>query len=561
MNHRSPGSYFRKSSMTRQGPPAPNRIVTIEHISPQRAAEPSENRSGHADSYNITLDIVRHARSHPESPALLLFKREISYRELDTLVWKFAHHMHQQGVRAGLVVGLTLTEEFSLVLSMLAITRLGATVFSIPRSTTPPQRIAMARKAGIGCLVSDQPTHAIPAIRFLQIDQQALISSPMHIDLSILEERPSAPWLLISGSGTTGEAKLIPVTHAQAAARAVQANEKLQITSADRIAPLSHFDFSHAKFRLHEALAAGASCALNIWDAPDPIRACVKRSLSTVFSTVFHAEKMLQMLSPDTENALAGVRVFEVTSSTVSDDLRQRLRRSLTPNIHVRYGINEAGPVAIASPDEIGRIPGTIGRPLAGTKVEIVDRNGQVLPAETVGLIRISGPGVVDGYLDNPEATRRSFNKEWFMPGDLGKLTADGHLIFYGRADHMMIMNGINIYPAEIEQVLASHPDVTDCAVVPARHPVHQDLPIAAVSLHPATKSSEDSLLDYAREQLGAHAPWRVVILGQIPRNHEGKLIRSEMNRLLAEKLGIAGAEDQIAAGTPSALSRSLAQP
>ncbi|WP_226440138.1 class I adenylate-forming enzyme family protein [Quatrionicoccus australiensis] len=537
------------------------RSLAPRHSSPEKTAESSENRPDNTDSRNITLDIIRHAKSRPESPALLMAHRDISYRELDNLTWKFAHFLHEQGVRPGHIIGLTLTEEFTLVLCILAVTRLGATVFSIPRSTQPVQRIAIARKARIYCLAGDQVIHAIPGTRFLEINQQALISSPMHIDLSIMEKAPRSPWLLISGSGTTGEPKLIPVTHAQAAARATRANEKLQITAADRIAPLSHFDFSHAKFRLHEALAAGASCALNIWDTPDPIGACIRFSLSAVFATVFHAEKMLQMLAPNAANALTGVRVFEVTSSTVTEDLRRRLKCSLTPNVHVRYGINEAGPVAIASPDEINHISGTIGRALRGTQVEIIDRNGQVLPAETIGLIRISSPGVVEGYLHDDKATQRSFIKKWFLPGDLGKLTADGHLIFYGRADHMMIMNGINIYPAEIEQVLTAHPDVTDCAVVPARHPVHQDLPIAAVTLSSTANSSESALLAYACEQLGSHAPWRVIICDQIPRNNEGKLIRSEMNGLLAERLGISRAEKKMTTDTYPALSRNTTQP
>lgn len=486
---------------------------------------------------NITVDIIRHASGTPDAPALLLPDREISYAALNKLVWNCAQHLHDKGVRVGQVVGLTFADEFALVLTMLAVTRLGATIYSIPRSATPMQRKDMASRAKLLVLATDQPDRFDAGVSILQLDWQAVMKGSAAIDSTILSETPSAPWLLITGSGSTGQPKLIPITHAQARARAAQATSLLDMTQADRVAPLSHFDFSHSKFRLHEAFWVGASCALHIWDATNPILQCARQSLSVVYSTVFHAERLLESLPRGFADSLHGIRVFEITSSTVSDDLRQRIRRSLCANLYVRYAINEAGPVAMARPNDVYDRPGSVGKPPSGVEIQIVDRSLQPVPPETVGLIRIKSPGLMSRYRDNEEADHHSFHDGWFLPGDLGKLDRDSHLIFYGRADHMMIMNGMNIYPAEIEQVFAAHPDVRDAAAVPFKHKVHQDVPICAVVPQAGAHLEEKAMLAYSRERLGAHGPHRVVILDRIPRNHEGKLIRNELGSILAARL------------------------
>ena len=141
------------------------------------------------------------------------------------------------------------------------------------------------------------------------------------------------------------------------------------------------------------------------------------------------------------------LRALMPTGSIVSDRLRQRVLETLTPNLYVRYGTNETGSIALATPQDVHAISGTVGRPLSGVQVEVVAADGMSLPTGDIGQIRIRSPGMIDHYLDDDDATKRAFRDGWFLPGDLGKFTPDGQLIFLGRADQMMIMDGINIYP------------------------------------------------------------------------------------------------------------------
>jgi len=154
------------------------------------------------------------------------------------------------------------------------------------------------------------------------------------------------------------------------------------------------------------------------------------------------------------------------------------------------------------------------------------------------GRVRVRGPGVVEGYWNDADATQASFRDGWFYPGDVGRMTADGQLVHLGRADHMMIYDGINIDPAEMESVLRAHPAVRDVAAMPWRSPLHQDVPVCAVAIHENSANSEQEFLQYARERPGRHGPAAVIILGRIPRNDAGKLLRADLAEQLRHRLG-----------------------
>jgi len=488
---------------------------------------------------NLTIALIERAQTHPLASALLLPDRVLSYRDLDQLVWKFAQRFHDQGLKANDMLGLAFSNQLMLVLAVLGAIRLGATVFSIPQSSTAVQQQSMAEQARITMLATDQPEPFGSQLltQVIRVDTTWGSTPLSAASADLLTPSPDAPWLLMTGSGTTGEPKLIPLTHGQSIARAKEETAALNLTSSDRIGTLSHFDYAASKCRLHEAFLVGASISLQAWNPADPIGHIQKQSLSVVYTTVFHAEALLNRCVAGAEPALPSLRVLELTSSTVSMDLRQRIRRALSPNLHVLYGTNEVGPVSIAYPPEVFEATDTVGRPLPGLQVQVVNERHQQVSPGTIGLIRIRSAGLVDGYLRNPTATGQFFQDGWFTPGDLGRFSPDGALSYCGRADHMMIMNGINIYPAEIEHELNAHPDVRDAAAMPVHHPVHQDVPICAVALNPDARTSEADLLDWARRRLGPRGPRRVVVLESIPRNHDGKLKRSELGAQIHRRL------------------------
>lgn len=233
-------------------------------------------------------------------------------------------------------------------------------------------------------------------------------------------------------------------------------------------------------------------------------------------------------------------------SGVIPADLRKRIRQQITPNLYVYYATNESGLVTIASPADQQTAPETIGRTVAGVRLEIVDGNGNLLPSGKVGLIRVRSAALVSGYLDDDETNAERFTGQGFYPRDLGMLRQGGLLSFAGRSDDMMIMNGINIYPAEIESVMKSHPQVVDAKAFPLKHPLHQDIPVCVVVPSAESSLNERVLLQFAREHLGSHAPQLVFTIAELPRNEEGKVARPALMNLIKTKLkawGTPGAE------------------
>lgn len=520
--------------------------------------------NGHLiDTRNITLDLVKYGETTPDAPALILPGREITYRELNQLVWQAALDLYRAGVRAGDVVALHFARELPLAVAMLGVARLGATVYSISRNTTQTQRLELISAAGASMVVTDQGDQLYPGVPCLLFENRLPGNGVGDIDQSIAREEPEAPWLLISGSGTTGEPRLIAVTHGQQRARNGLVNHFLQVTPGDRSFHFSDLDFTSAKSRLCLILSSGAAFGLLPGNPGNPVDFLNRQGFSMVDITTFHVERLLALLPSGAVNLLPGVRIMGMTSATVSDDLRQRIRRVLCPNLCVVYGTNEMGIITAAMPPAVYSHSETVGIPPPGVEVQVMDAaSGKPLPAETIGEIRTRSAGQVSGYRQGRQGEGNTFADGWFYPGDLGKFTVDGQLIHYGRADHMMIMNGINIYPAEIERVLLSHPAVQDAAAIPVRHRVHQDLPVCAVVLgdgaghdgaghsgsghsgacrddagHEGNNVSEKDLQAYATERLGARGPRRVVILGQIPRNEQGKLQRAELREQILAAL------------------------
>lgn len=189
---------------------------------------------------------------------------------------------------------------------------------------------------------------------------------------------------------------------------------------------------------------------------------------------------------------------------------------ALTPDVCVLYGTSETGPVTIAQPAHHDEHPDTVGPPVPGVRDEVVDEDGRVLPRGGRGLVRVRSAAAATAYLDDPEATARAFRDGWFHPGDAGWMTPDGALVLAGRADDMMNLGTIKIFPAEIEAAAAGFPGLGECAAFALRSAEHGDIPLLAVVAREGMDTA--ALLAACRERLGLRAPRRIVTLDALPR-------------------------------------------
>ncbi|MFG3046081.1 class I adenylate-forming enzyme family protein [Streptomyces sp. NPDC048241] len=180
------------------------------------------------------------------------------------------------------------------------------------------------------------------------------------------------------------------------------------------------------------------------------------------------------------------------------------------------------------------RKPGTVGVPLAGQRVALMDPQGRIVP-DGPGEVVVRGPNVMRGYLNRPEETAATIVDGWLHTGDVGRFDEDGYLILVDRIKDMIIRGGENLYPKEIENALHEHPAVLEAAVVGAPDAVLGEVPVAFVTLYPGAHAAVDDLIAHCGERLAKiKIPTRIDIKDELPRNPIGKLDKPTLRRELA---------------------------
>ena len=340
------------------------------------------------------------------------------------------------------------------------------------------------------------------------------------------------PFLILKSSGTTGNPKYADLTHADALARFHRFQRPFGIAAGDVFWPLSAIDYVLSKLRALYCLQAGAAVCLpvGLTAMADIIAFARAVGASVAAATPAHMEVLLQLSLP--RDTIPALRILEVTTATVTEQLRLRLRQAFGDVVYVTYATNEAGTVTVATPEEQLQVPETVGRVLPGVTLEIVDVQDQVIPAGSVGQVRLRATGIPRSYLGDAAASSKSFRNGWFYPGDLAALLPGGSLVLHGRSDDMMICDGVNIYPSEIERVLLAHDAVHEAAAFPVLSRVHQQLPCAAVILSRPVPAQE--LDAHCRERLGFKTPRRILVLDDYPRNAAGKVLKRELSKMAA---------------------------
>lgn len=493
---------------------------------------------------NISFIFQDIAALNPKSSAIIAADGEWTYQELERHVERYAHLLSERGVKTGDRIACIISDERAYLTVYLAAARLCAPVMPIPRSSTPIQRSTWMNSASIKYLVTDAEaertdpgTPPIIEVKWLQSAIPSASRAPIEMQADF--DPRQAIFLIVVGSGTTGRQKLMPITHAQVIARAITIGVCLEVTSGDRLATMAHFEFSGGVYRLLCALFCGGGFVILDLQRKGMHEWHDCLGLTVLTATPFHAHQML--LEAEKFGSKRGLPLDKIrmslSSAVVSEQLRKRVMTELCQNLSINYATNEASWVSFAAPTDLSEFPATVGRPIAGVDVKIFDEEMKPVPIGEIGLIAVKSDQVISGYIGDDEANRKAFRNGWFVPGDLGYLTDCGHLIFCGRSDNMMIFNGINIYPVEIETCLMSHADVADVVAMPARHAIHQDVPVAVVAVVENSRVTEDQLLAYAASILGSKQPRRVIIIHHIPRNQQGKPVKAELVEIMTRAL------------------------
>ena len=233
--------------------------------------------------------------------------------------------------------------------------------------------------------------------------------------------------------------------------------------------------------------------------------------------------------------ALSSVRLLVTTGSPVAPHERRQIIERLTPGFADYYGTSEAGGISVLAAHEQLLFSDTVGRPAFRVEIEIVDEAGMKLPEGEVGQLRYRGPGVSRMQVDADGGIFTSPDG-WHYPGDLARHLPSGHIQLAGRAKDLIIRGGVNIYPAETEAVLRSHPAVAEACVFGSADRRLGEVVVAAIVLRPGETVDVAGVLAYLGERLARYKlPERIAFVSELPRNTSGKVVRATLIKRLEE--------------------------
>jgi long-chain acyl-CoA synthetase len=199
------------------------------------------------------------------------------------------------------------------------------------------------------------------------------------------------------------------------------------------------------------------------------------------------------------------------------------------------YGLSEASPVVTKNPLDGRRKAGSIGLPIPHVEVSIQDESGQELGPNEIGEVCVRGGNVMLGYWKQPEETAKAMRKDWLLTGDIGYRDVDGYYYITDRKKDMLLVNGINVYPREIEEILYQIPGVKEAAVIGKPDPRKGEQPVAFVAATDGGVLEEKAIQRFVKERLADYkVPRKVVVLQALPRNATGKVLKTALRQMEA---------------------------
>lgn len=460
-------------------------------------------------------------------PALDWQDRTFTFGEIDARAGRMARALAARGVRRGDRLAVWLPNRVEVIDLYLACARLGAIYVPINILYRERELDHILRDSSPRALVSAGPPPTTQPVDLWPLDALASVQdSPSGTALPPAPLDDSTPAALIYTSGTTGPAKGAVLTQGNFAANARRLIEAWRITAADRLLlspPLFHV---HGLGNgLHCWLASGLR--LRLLERFDHTTAAAE-FLDFAPTLFFGVPAMyVRMLDwpPDTAHAIGGrTRLFVSGSAPLSAATFGAFRARFGHAILERYGMTEALMIT-SNPYDGERRPGTVGLPLPGVSLRLVDAEGRAVADGVTGEIHVESESLCAGYWGQPAAWTAALVGASFRTGDLAVRSADGYYTLQGRRSELIISAGFNIYPREIEEWLVEQDSIVDAAVVGAPDPVRGEVPVAYVVLAAGASLDAAALEAACRRSLASFkVPRAFVAVERIPRTALGKV-------------------------------------
>ncbi|MEU8901788.1 long-chain fatty acid--CoA ligase [Nocardia sp. NPDC048505] len=484
-----------------------------------------------------------------ESVAVVFDQADLTYGQLWDQARRFAGALRDRGIGPGDRIALLMGNSPEFPAVYFGVLALGAAVVPVNTLLRAAEITYVLRDSGALALVSDAAS--------LDSARAAAESADLPVLLATMTAAPLPAYVPTEGSdiavilytsGTTGRAKGVVLTHASVAMNvAVTALSPFEFGSGDvLLGALPLFHTFGQICGMCVCFRAGAKLVLmSRFDPAQALELLWAQSCTVFMGVPTMYYDLLRAAGSSAESSRDRIYSLERAYSggaALPPQILNRFREVFGCEIYEGYGLTETSPVVAYNDRSAPIKPGTVGRPIWGIQVEIarseLASRIELLPQGAVGEIVIRGHNVMAGYLNRPEATAEVLVDGWLRSGDLGRKDADGYLSIIDRKKDLIVRGGYNVYPRELEDVLAGHPDIAQVAVigVPDER-LGQD--VCAVVIIRDGIAVEDAtaagIISWARDRLAAYKyPRRIVFVAEFPVGPSGKVLKRELAARIA---------------------------
>ena len=491
---------------------------------------------------NLAESLAHTAAAHPHRVAIRLGDDMLSYRDLDDASARVAGLLAARGVGPGDPVGIMLPNVPQFAVVYFGVLRSGGVVVPMNPLLKAREVAYYLGDSGASVIFAWHTAAAEAEIGAKQVDAEAVVVDPATFsDLvatatpapAVVDRAGDDTAVILYTSGTTGHPKGAELTHANLIKNAeVTGRDLLQIGEDDVIfggLPLFH-SFGQT-CTLNTAVAVGAS--LTVLPRFDPAQALqmLADHHATVFAGVPTMYSALLSVPDRADYDVSALRVCVSGGAAMPVEVLRQFEDAFACIVLEGYGLSETSPVASFNHPDRERKPGSIGTPISGVEMRVVDAAGNELPQGQVGEIAIRGHNIMKGYWRKPEASAESISADgWFRTGDIGRMDEDGYYYIVDRKKDLIIRGGYNVYPREVEEVLYEHPCVAEAAVVGMPHAELGEEVGAAAVLKPGASVRADELRAFVKAQVAPYKyPRRVWFVEALPKGPTGKILKREI--------------------------------
>jgi long-chain acyl-CoA synthetase len=483
---------------------------------------------------NLATNLIRSTELHPDRPAVRLDDTVLTYRALADRSARVAGLLRERGIEPGDRIGVMLPNTPSFAVVYYGVLRAGGVVVPMnPLLKTREVAHYLGDSGAKLIFVDPAGERADTGADTIVVgtDFDALLSATAPLEPVVYRSADDTAVILYT-SGTTGQPKGAELTHANLATNVeVTATDLIQVDCEDVIfggLPLFH-SFGQT-CGLNTAVRMGACLTLVSRFTPQQAFEVLARDRVTVFEGVPTMYVALLAAPERSQYDLSALRVCVSGGAALPVEVLRGFEAEFGCVILEGYGLSETSPVASFNHPDRVRKPGSIGTPIRGVEMRVVDDAGRDVAPGEVGEIAIRGANLMKGYWQRPEATAEAVPDGWFRTGDLGRQDDDGYFSIVDRKKELIIRGGFNVYPREIEEVLYEHPAVAEAAVIGVPDASMGEEVGAAVVLKTGAEVTVNEIREFVKARVAPYKYPRLVWLeAALPKGPTGKILKREI--------------------------------